>query len=89
MEASIPASRIRPVKEIEVYWAAAIVVVNEPGQVGDAVTLPGPDGVFDGVFDGVQDEAGVHSGSGAPADDPPGVGVMTNATWTQPDQALT
>ena len=45
--------------------------MDEPGEGVHAFALPGPDGVLDGVWD----ELGGHRGRGAPADDPPGVGV--------------
>lgn len=51
--------------------AAAVVVVDQPGQIVDALALTGPDGVLDRI----EHQLGGHGGRGAPADDPPGVGV--------------
>jgi hypothetical protein len=51
--------------------SASVVVINQAGQIGDAITVTGPDGVLDRV----EDELGAHAGRGAPADDASGVGI--------------
>lgn len=74
----MPASRSRSVNAIEVLrrpvdsaLAAAVVVVDQPGEVGDAFPLSRPDRLLDCV----EDERGGHRARAAPAEDPPGVGI--------------
>jgi hypothetical protein len=55
------------VKAIEVR-AAGVVVVHQPGQVGDPVAGARPHGVLEGI----QDQRGGHRGGGPPAGDPAG-----------------
>ena len=56
---------------IEVYWAAGVGVMDQPGQVRGAVAAAGPQGLLQGV----EDQGGLHRGGGAPAQDPAGVRV--------------
>jgi len=48
-----------------------VVVMDQPGQVGVALTSSGPDRLLECV----DDEPGGHGGDGAPTQDPAGVGV--------------
>ena len=67
----MPASASRSPKRSERVLRSAVVVMDQPGQVGVAFAPPGPDGLLERV----QDDAGGHRGGGPPAEDPAGVGV--------------
>jgi hypothetical protein len=56
---------------MEVYWAAAVGVVHQTGQVGDAFASAGPDRHLQGV----EDQRGGHRRGGPPAEDHPGEDV--------------
>ena len=47
--------------------SASVVMINQTGQVGDALAAAGPDRVLDRI----EHELGAHAGRGAPADDAP------------------
>src|SRR3712207_8330168 len=79
-----PRSTLFPYTTLFRSLTAGIVVMDQPGQLGDPAAPAGPDRHLQSV----EHQAGPHAGSGAPAQDAPGVRSEEHTSELQSRQYL-